>query len=188
MGIVQAKHFRRRLVLGEKGYDEFMDQWLKDYPEAEKVAFRPFGGWNYSYDNAWSWTGSLIAWVFVTVGTLGVDWREAAILLGGSLWAQETVKKNGLNLFKENYEDGWFTMGCSWVFNVQLGYLVYHVLFKGNKRWLVWLASGWVGAGNIYGLTTPDLVDNDAHAEGFVVGIAAAFLLDFVFKKRKALV
>ena len=137
MGNVQIKKFRRRLVLGEP-YETLMDTWLKNDPEAQRLAFRPFGGWNYSYDKSWMRNASFSQWVFATVATLGVDWREAAIVLGGSVLAQETVKKKGFNLFKENDEGEWLAMGASWVFNVQLGYLVYHVLFKRNKRWLVW--------------------------------------------------
>lgn len=180
MGNVQIKEFRRRLVLGEP-YEALMDTWLKNDPEAQRLAFRPFGGWNYSYDKSWMRNASFSQWVFATVATLGVDWREAAIVLGGSVLAQETVKKKGFNLFKEN--DVGFGM------DVQLGYLVYHVLFKGNKRWLVWLASGYVGTANIVCFSQVWGKFNDyAHAEGFVLGIAAAFLLDFVFKKREALV
>ena len=44
MGQVQIKELRRRLVgeFGEpKTYDEFMDYWLKENPEAKKIAFRP---------------------------------------------------------------------------------------------------------------------------------------------------
>jgi len=187
MGNVQIKEFRRRLVLGEP-YEALMDTWLKNDPEAQRLAFRPFGGWNYSYDKSWMRNASFSQWVFATVATLGVDWREAAIVLGGSVLAQETVKKKGFNLFKEN-KDVWLTMGASWVFNVQLGYLVYHVLFKGNKRWLVWLASGYVGTANIVCFSQVWGKFSDyQHAEGFVVGIVAAFLLDFVFKKREALV
>ena len=68
----------------------------------------------------------------------------------------------------------------------------YHVLFKRNKRWLVWLASGLTVGGDVHlwlndaGTEELDTTNHYAHFEGFVVGLAAAYLLDFVFKKKKA--
>ena len=108
--------------------------------------------------------------------------------MGGSVLAQETVKKWGYNLFKENEVPFAWGTGASWVFNVQAGYLAYHVLFKRNKRWLVWVVSGWAVVGDVGSWLRDDEKTNHyAHLEGFVVGVAAAFLLDFFFKKRKAL-
>ena len=191
MGIVQIKEFRRRLVGEFDTYEKIVAFRLAQDPEAKRIAFQPFGGWNYSYDNQADRDKAFAYWALVTLTTLGVDWREGAVVLGGSLWAQETVKKGGLNLFKEN--DVAYGTGASWVFNVQAGYLAYHVLFKRNKLRLVWLASGAAVVSNLYvWLNDAELKDeliyinHYAHLEGFVVGLAAAYLLDFVFKKRKA--
>ena len=191
MGQVQIKEFRRRLVHGDFGtYEEFMEGWLAENPEAKRLAFRPFGGWNYSYDESWMRTASFSQWIFATAATLGVDWREAAIVLGGTLYYTENYKKYGVRLFKEN-TDG-VGSGASWGYNLQAGYLAYHVLFKRNKRWLVWLVLGGGVVADVYawlndaGTEELDTTNHYAHFEGFVVGLAAAYLLDFVFKKKKA--
>ena len=191
MGQVQIKEsFRRRLagtyeeLLKVKTYEDWLE-WLESAPE---IAFRPFGGWNYSYSTKEMRDKAFVYWALVTLTTLGVDWREGAIVLGGSVLAQETVSKWGYNLFKEKEEPFAHGNGASWVFNVQAGYLAYHVLFKRNKRWLVWLVSGAAVVSDVRLWLDDDLItDHYAHAEGFVVGLAAAFLLDFVFKKRKAI-
>ena len=190
MGQVQIKEsteVRRRLVGDFGTYEEYMEGW---HPE---IAFRPFGGWNYSYANRRQRDWALAYWAFVTLTTLGVDWREGAVVLGGAVLAQETVSKWGYKLFEEKEEPFNHGVGASWVFNVQAGYLAYHVLFKRNKLRLVWLASGAAVVSNLYvWLNDAELKDeliyinHYAHLEGFVVGLAAAYLLDFVFKKRKA--
>ena len=160
------------------------------YPE---IAFRPFGGWNYSYDESEIRDLGFAWWALITLTTLGVDWREGAIVLGGSVLAQETVKKWGYNLFQEKEVPFCLGCGASWVFSAQVGYLAYHVLFKRNKRWLVWLVSGGAVVMNVNAwsydarILEETKTNHYAHLEGFVVGVAAAFLLDFFFKKRKAL-
>ncbi len=186
MGQVQIKEFARRRLVDKFGYSETYEEFAEFfYPE---IAFRPFGGWNYSYDESEIRDLGFAWWALITLTTLGVDWREGAIVLGGSVLAQETVKKWGYNLFKENEVPFAWGTGASWVFNAQAGYLAYHVLFKRNKRWLVWLVSGGAVVADV-GSWLNDAVDINhyAHLEGFVVGVAAAFLLDFFFKKRKAL-
>ena len=187
MGQVQIKEsFHRRLVGGFDTYEELMEDW---HPE---IAFRPFGGWNYSYRTKESRDRAFRLWALVTLATLGVDWREGAVVLGGAVLAQETVSKWGYKLFEEKEEPFNHGVGASWVFNVQAGYLAYHVLFKRNKRWLVWLASGLTVGGDVHlwlndaGTEELDTTNHYAHFEGFVVGLAAAYLLDFVFKKKKA--
>ena len=95
--------------------------------QLRKLEFKPFGGYNYSYSNTFDRNASFIIWTFVTAGSYAVDWREASIVLGLSLWAQETIKK------KE------YSSGASWVHNVQAGYCLYHYWAKNNKKMLVFL-------------------------------------------------
>jgi len=192
MGIRTSFPSQRRRLTDEAGGFETYEKWYeaiaKEFPQFTKIEFRPFNGWNYSYTESWERDASFSIWAFVTLGSLGVDWREAAIVLGGSMWAQETVKKNGWNAFKKS-EKVWNTMGASWVHNVQAGYLFYHMIFRRNKRWLVWLAALYEGAADaicfseIWGK-----YDNYAHGEGLAFGLMSGFLLDFVFKKKQPLI
>ena len=166
MGQQLARH-RRRL-----GSDE----------DERRLAFKPFGGWNYSYSEDYQRNCSFIIWAAVTAGSLAVDWREAALVLGGSLWAQETIRA----------VDSWGN-GASWVHNVQAGYLLYHVYFRNNRRLLPLLgvlaeAAGDVGAVlQEYVLQHAVNYSHYAHAEGLAVGLAAGWLLDRFIKKKISL-
>ena len=181
---------RRRLTEdGKKQIKQTYEEWFEEaatyLPNLKKIAFRPFDGYNYSYDEAWMRDSSFSIWVFVTIASIGVDWREAAIVLGGSLWAQETVKKNGWALWGKK---GAHSMGASWVHNVQAGYLFYHMIFRRNKRWLVWLAALYEGGADLVCLSVVfGKFGNQAHAEGLLFGLMSGFLLDVVFKKKRPL-
>ena len=143
--------------------------------EMEKLAFRPFGGFNYSYPKKWMRTSSFTIWALVTLGSLAVDWREALAVLGGSLWAQETIK---------NYPH---TAGASWVHNVQAGYCFYHYWMHNNRKLFVELAVAAEGAGDLTAYFGPEDFDDWAHIEGLGEGLIAGFILDYVFKKKQPL-
>ena len=175
---------RRRLWAEDQSavwptYEDFFQYVVKHLPNVDKIKFRPFGGWNYSYGEDWERTASFSIWVAVTVGSLAVDWREAAIVLGGALWAQETIQMK---------TRGQRSMGASWVHNVQAGYLFYHMFIKGNKRWLVWLPGLYEGAADLVSWSQiwGEYAD-DAHGEGLVVGLISGYLLDQMFSKKRAL-
>ena len=141
----------------------------------EKLAFRPFGGYNYSYTEKWMRTSSFTIWALVTLGSLAVDWREALAVLGGSLWAQETIKNSQ------------YQMGASWVHNVQAGYCLYHYWRHNNRKLLVELAVAAEGAGDLTAYFGPENFDDGAHVEGLGEGLIAGFILDYVFKKKQPL-
>ena len=176
---------RRRLGAEDESarwptYEEFFQFLIKDDPNIDKIKFRPFGKYNYSYDEAWMRDASFSIWAAVTVGSLAVDWREAAIVLGGALWAQETIQIE---------QRGLRSMGASWVHNVQAGYLFYHMFIKGNPRWLVWLPGLYEGAADLVAASGIWGHFNDyAHGEGLVIGMISGFILDKVFKKKRALI
>ena len=166
MGQQVSTNRRRRLV--------------EDYEvKIKELEFRPFGGWNYSYDEAYMKYCSFTIWALVTAGSLAVDWREAAIVLGGSLWGQETIKNKGQ-----------FGSGASWVHNIQAGYCLYHYAFKGNKKMLVFLgvlaeATGDIGAVIEEQMKGEKMYAHDAHVEGVAIGLVAAFVLDKMFTKKQ---
>ena len=142
----------------------------------KKLEFRPFGGYNYSYTHKWMRTASFTIWALVTLGSLAVDWREALAVLGGSLWAQETIKNDPL------------AMGASWVHNVQAGYCLYHYWMRNNRKLLVELAVAAEGAADLTSFFGPDRFDDWAHVEGLGEGLIAGFVLDkFVFKTKQPL-
>jgi len=177
---------RRRLTEEGESYEKWFEELVEFDPKVKEIAFRPFGGYNYSYDEAWMRDASFSIWAFVTLGSIGVDWREAGIVLGGSLWAQETVKKDGWALWGK---EGAHAMGASWVHNVQAGYLFYHMIFRRNKRWLVWLAALYEAGADIVCFTEIwGKFSNQAHAEGLLFGLMSGFLLDYVFKKKRPLI
>ena len=154
---------------------------LGSVEDERRLAFKPFGGWNYSYSEDYQRNCSFIIWAAVTAGSLAVDWREAALVLGGSLWAQETVKNSpGSN-------------GASWVHNVQAGYLLYHVYFRNNRRLLPLLGVLAEAAGDVGAVVQEYVLKHDvhyghyAHAEGLAVGLVAGWLLDRGFKKKVSL-
>ena len=166
MGQQLARPSRRRL-----GWEE----------DVERLAFKPFGGWNYSYSKDYMRNCSFIFWAAVTAGSLAVDWREAALVLGGSLWAQETI-----------HAKSWGS-GASWVHNVQAGYLLYHVYFRNNRRLLPLLGVLAEAAGDVGAVLQEYVLQHDvnyshyAHAEGLAVGLAAGWLLDRFIKKKISL-
>ena len=174
---------RRRLATDSSDrwptYEDFFQYIIKHYPTADKIKFRPFGNYNYSYFDAWERNASFSIWAAVTVGSLAVDWREAAIVLGGSLWAQETIQ----------LKRGFRQMGASWVHNIQAGYLFYHMFIKGNNRWLVWLPGLYEGAADLVALSGMwGTYDDYAHGEGLVIGMISGFILDKMFSTKRALI
>ena len=174
MGQQISSHSGRRRLISEEDY-------LK---AVEKNAFRPFDGWNYGYENRWENIASFTVWGLVTVGSLAVDWREALIVLGGSLWAQE--KGNPLTR-KKVEEDGTMGGGASWVHNIQAGYCLYHYWEKKPAKILVELAVAAEGAADAQAYYMGGYAD-DVHFEGLLEGVVAAWVLDkFVFKTKQPL-
>ena len=85
--------------------------------------------------------------------------------------------------------DSWGN-GASWVHNIQAGYLLYHVYFRGNKRWLPFLGVLAEAAGDTGAVLQEYVLKHDvsyghyAHAEGLAIGLAAGWLLDQLFTKK----
>ena len=154
---------------------------LATISEIEANAWRPFGGYNYGYPNRWENISSWTIWALVTVGSLAVDWREALIVLGGSLWANE----KGHPLTRKHVEDGGtLGSGASWVHNIQAGYCLYHWYYDPAKI-LVELAVAAELSGDLTAAYIGNYAD-DVHAEGVVEGIVAAWILDkFVFNNKR---
>ena len=166
MGQQLVKSERRRLVESEE----------------KRLEFIPFGGWNYSYDHEYMRNISFSIWALVTAGSLAVDWREAAIVLGASLYGQETLKA-------QSWGDG-----ASWVHNIQAGYCFYHYWGRNNTRFLVEAAAlveitadvmakvqEWDTGGEIR-------YSHYAHIEGFAIGMISGFILDKIFTRKQPLI
>ena len=146
-----------------------------------ELEWRPFGGWNYSYPEEWMRNTSWSIWASVTLGSLQVDWREAAIILGSALYCQE----NGIFLTMDSSEEG---MGASWVHNIQAGYLWYHYFVKRNRKTLVAIGTWMEIAGDVGSVSQIFGKYHDhAHLDGATTGFLAAFLLDKLFRKKKPL-
>ena len=142
----------------------------------DRLAFRPFGDHNYSYPEEWMMASSWSVWAAVTLGSLQIDWREAAAVLGGSLWAQETIK------YDKNIN------GASWVHNVQAGYCAYHYFVKNNTKTFVWFATRFeIGADLVAVSGITGKFYDYAHAEGFAIGLLTAFILDKIVSNKKPL-
>ena len=192
MGQLQATR-RRRLPEAwsiaeeadyEKRYQKIRTGALAHEEVAKSLAFRPFGGWNYGYGELYQNLSSWTIWAFVTSGSFAVDWREAAIVLGASMWAQETIKNRS------------WGSGASWVHNIQAGYCFYHYWFRKNKRWPVFLGVLAEAAGD-FGAVIEEVArgkelgtqySHKAHIEGFLEGMVAGFILDKIFTKKHALI
>ena len=149
----------------------------------EKHAWRPFGNYNYGYEERWENIASWTVWGAVTVGSLAVDWREALIVLGGSLWANE----KGHPLVKPSNEYHLRSSGASWVHNIQAGYCLYHYWEKKPAKIFVELAVAAEGAADATAVYMGGYADN-VHFEGLLEGVVAAWVLDkFVFKTKQPL-
>ena len=141
------------------------------------MSFKPFGGHEYGYPLTPEINDTLghLMWALQTAGTLGVDWREALLVLGVALGLQETVFLP---------EAG---QGSSFVWNAQLGYMLWRMLYGkvGLPPWVKLVGLGV--AGDIWGYFRTDVkINNLAHGKGLAVGVAAALLFDF--RKKRPLV
>ena len=143
------------------------------------MSFKPFGGHEYGYPDypdLDSKRGHLM-WAVITAGTLGVDWREALLVLGTGLGLQETVVLPP----PEN-----MSQGSSFVWNAQLGYLIVRMFRRFNGTMPLWvkLVIGLGVAGDIWGYSRTDVkINNVAHGQGLIVGVVSAYLFDFRQKK-----
>ena len=148
----------------------------------KRLEFKPFGGHNYSYDHEYMRNISFSIWALVTAGSLAVDWREAAIVLGAALYGQETWKS-----------DSWGN-GASWVHNIQAGYCFYHYWGRNNPRFLVEAAALTEIVADVLckvqELDTggEQMYSHEAHIEGFTEGIMAGFILDKIFTRKRPLI
>ena len=174
--VFKSAQTRTRRRLSE--FDEYM-------AEVKRLEFKPFGGWNYSYDHAYMRNISFSIWALVTAGSLAVDWREAAFVLSAALYGQETWKN-----------DSWGS-GASWVHNIQAGYCFYHYWGRNNPRFLVEAAALTEIIADVMCAVQEwdeDLEEGEAiyshyaHIEGFTIGIMAGFMLDKLFTKKKPLI
>ena len=151
---------------------------------AEAYGWKPFGFVDYGYDEAYMTISSFIIWASVTWGSISVDMLEGiAVLAGSLLWTEYNTRthfgKGGV---------GWGT-GASWVHNVQAGYCWYHYFVKGQRQWPLFLGS-WAEMAGDLGAVGEELYrgypmySHKAHYEGATIGMAAAFLLDMINKKK----
>ena len=146
------------------------------------MSFKPFGGWEYGYPDYPTIDNNLghLMWALQTAGTLGVDWREALLVLGVGLGLQETGFLSPPEILSQ---------GSSFVWNIQLGYLLIRMFRRFNGKLPLWvkLVVGLGVAGDIWGYFRTDVkINNVAHGKGLAVGVAAALLFDF--RKKRPLV
>lgn len=158
------------------------------------------GNWNYGYENQSENNWNFARWLAITVGTLGIDYREAAIVLGGGILAQEYLDSpypgastdqppektpRLLYSYEEMKNDPSLleghNHGSSWVHNVQSGYLLYHVAFNSNRRLIVGLPLVWELFADFQNW-------HPAHFYGLAQGCLAGFLLQRLFGKKKILI
>ena len=150
--------------------------------------FRPLGGWDYGYPKQRECLTSWAIWALVTLGSFSVDSYEAAGILGASMYAQDQRE------WMEDYlvqDKNWAT-GASWVHNIQAGYCWYHHFLKGNKSFPLFLGSWAELAGDLaaVGLELYDskefLYSHKAHWKGASTGMAVAYVLDMLRRKKSA--
>ena len=142
----------------------------------ERFSFKPFGGHEYSYpsEEGISIPLGFATWALQTAGTFGVDWREALVVLGVSVGAQEwgAITTEGME-------------GSSFVWNAQLGYC----LFRASQLNLHPFVKFTIVAGlaaDLYGAQRSDVnINNKAHLQGLALGAATALLVNL--KKKRGL-
>ena len=180
---------RRRLVglLSDEeleALEKRLDQVNIDAKLSKKYEWRPFGGENYGYELGQLAQAALYVnnavWATTVGGALTVDWRAAAIALGGSIYLQEYNFRTGR---------GDLSMGSSYCWNVTGGYCTYHYFFRNNKTWLLFLAAWLTLIGDISGVLKlgkyGEEVGNEAHARGFIQGVVLALILEWVLGKKQ---
>ena len=152
---------------------------------AEKFGWKPFGFVDYGYDERYQTIASFIIWAAVTWGSISVDTLEGIAVLAGSLLWTEYNTREKLN---KGGDTRWGT-GASWVHNVQAGYCWYHYFVKGQRQWPLFLGS-WAEMAGDLGAVGEELYrghpmySHKAHYQGATIGMAAAFLLDMINKKK----
>jgi hypothetical protein len=190
--IIAAYEEPERDAWGEKqDYGWFSFEKRKDeggHHHGDGWMFRPLGGWDYGYPNAWECFVSWTIWALVTWGSFSVDPYEAAGLLGATMYAQEQRE------WVEDYLVGDKGMGggASWVHNVQAGYCWYHHFVKGNKSFPLLLGS-WAEVSADLAAVGVELYDREtynyshkAHWMGASEGMAVAYVLDLLRRKKSA--
>ena len=188
---------RRRLVglLSDEDLEALekrLDQVNIDAKLSKKYAWRPFGGENYGYELGQLAQIALYVnnavWALTVGGALTVDWRAAAIALGGSIYLQET-RYDQKSQVTWKQEDLWGD-GSSYCWNVTGGYCTYHYFFRNNKTWLLFLAAWLTLIGDISGVLKlgkyGEETGNEAHARGFIQGVVLALILEWVLGKKQS--
>ena len=177
--LVKGNPTRRRLV------DEPKKEYWNDWRFYE-------GGWNYGYpggvftkeDGFKTFWGGMAFLTLTDLGMLAVDWREFIAMASTSIFLQEKIYRSFDNA--RDWEGG----GSSYVFNVTGGYNFYHSFFRGNKKWLPFLAGWGIIASNLichYKDPNGEYIAHDRHWQGFVTGLFFAWVLDQVNRKKRPL-
>jgi len=150
--------------------------------------FKPFGGHNYggyeyASDTVISWT----VWLLATYGSFYIDPIEAGGILAGALYLQEHPE-----IWMDEDDETFMGNGASAVHNVQAGYCMYHTFFKGRREPMIWVPAHAELFADIYctyaedtKANPPILYAHDAHYMGMFLGMAAAFVLDWVRPHKK---
>ena len=185
---------RRRLVGGTlsdkdlEAMDKRTAQAMIDSKLSKKYEWRPFGGENYGYELGQLAQIALYVnnavWATTVGGALTVDWRAAAIALGGSIYLQET-RYDQKSQVTWKQEDLWGD-GSSYCWNVTGGYCTYHYFFRNNKTWLLFLTTWLTLTSDIGGVLNlgKHPVSNYAHGLGFAHGVVLALILERVLGRN----
>ena len=123
-------------------------------------------------------------WLLETWATLSIDLLEGAALLGITIFLQEHPE-----WWPENRRE---TIGCSYIYNVQAGYVWYHYFVKGRKDWVTF-AGTWAAVLTDAGSLLPEAgielfgpqmeSSHFHHYIGATEGMTAAFFLDWLRPK-----
>ena len=137
---------------------------------ADGYSFKPFGGWDYGYNELYQVVCSFVIWALVTYSSIKINPVEGVVILAGALIKQETEERRWGN-------------GASYVHNIQAGYCWYHYFIKNNPDGF-W--GSWAEMAGDLGAVFQEFVlkgagySHKAHYEGAITGMVIAFLFDML--------
>ena len=182
----QLSHRRLALTsstLRKKKWISF-DNYGEESGEAGGIRLHLFGLHDYGYDNTSTAYVAWAVWLLETWASLSINMLEGAAILGITIFLQEHPE-----WWPENRRE---TIGCSYIYNVQAGYVWYHYFVKSRRDWATFAAT-WAAVLTDVGSLLPEAgielfgeqmeSSHFHHYIGATEGMTAAFFLDWLRPK-----